>query len=197
MPKMYHSKNDMLAQGKRPKAFSLLEVVVALSILAAICSTVLVVMSRCIDAAIDNQMRAEAFELARENMERLLAADSVTLMAELGTSDKNPGIQWETMVETFNEPVSSNVWLQAVCSVSYTDASGEKQTIELTHWLTDLTKRDQKLIREQKEIERQYMEQFGADRESDAEYNLRYGDSFDEEIPEDLRKLLDESGISL
>ncbi len=169
----------------------------ALSILAAICSTVLVVMSRCIDAAIDNQMIAEAFELARENMERLLAADSVTLMAELGTSDKNPGIQWETIVETFNEPVSSNVWLQAVCSASYTDASGEKQTIELTHWLTDLTKRDQKLILKQKEIERQYMEQFGADRESDAEYNLRYGDSFDEEIPEGFRKLLDESGISL
>ena len=32
------------------------------------------------------------------------------------------------------------MWLQAVCSAEYTDTQGEIQRIELTHWLTDLTK---------------------------------------------------------
>ena len=194
---MYYSKNNLLAQGKRPEAFSLLEVMVALGILAAICSSVLVVMNRCVSTTIDHRTKMEAFELIRENMERILAADSVTLMSELGVSDKNPDIQWETVVETFNEPVTSKIWLQAVCSVSYTDTSGEKQTIELTHWLTSLTKRDQKLIQEQKKLERQYMEQFGGYMESDAEYDLQPDDSSDEKGSEGFQEFLDESGTSL
>ncbi len=140
-----------------------MEVVVALGILAAICSGVLVVMNQCIAATIDSQIKMEAFELVRENMEKLLGAESVTLVAELGTSDTNPNIQWQTVIETFNEPVDSGMWLQAVCSASYTDCDGEKHTVELVHWLCELSKRDQQLIRKQKQQEREYMEQFGLD----------------------------------
>ena len=160
---MYHSKNNKAVRRKRPKGFSLLEVVVALGILTTICSAVLVVMNRCIAATIDSQMKMEAFELVRENMEKLLGAESVTLVAELGTSDRNPNIQWQTVIETFSEPVGSGMWLQAVCSASYTDSDGEKQTVELVHWLCELSKRDRLLIRKQKQQEREYMEQFGLD----------------------------------
>ncbi len=144
-----------------------MEVVVALGILTTICSAVLVVMNRCIAATIDSQMKMEAFELVRENMEKLLGAESVTLVAELGTSDRNPNIQWQTVIETFKEPVDSGMWLQAVCSASYTDSDGEKQEVELVHWLCELSKRDQQQIQKQQQQEREYMEQFGLD-----EYDL-------------------------
>ena len=174
IPKMYHSKNNKAARRKRAKGFSLLEVVVALGILATICSAVLVVMNRCIAATIDSQMKMEAFELVRENMEKLLGAESVTLVADLGTSDKNPNIQWQTVIETFSEPVGSGMWLQAVCSASYTDSAGEKQTVELVHWLCELSKRDQQLIQKQEQQESEYMEQFGLD-----EFGGRLTDEYD------------------
>jgi hypothetical protein len=39
-----------------------------------------------------------AFEIARENMEKLLAAGSVKETAEYGTSDEYPEIKWQTVV---------------------------------------------------------------------------------------------------
>jgi len=151
----------MLIKKKQPGAFSLLEVVVALGVLAAICSAVLVVMNRCIAATIDNGTKMEAFKIVRENMEKILGADSVTLTADMGVSETNPDIEWQTVVETINEPAGDGMWLQAVCSATYTDSNGEKQTIELTHWLTELSERDKKLIQKQRERELEYLEQFG------------------------------------
>ncbi len=161
--KMYRSEDNMSAQGKRPAGFSLLEVVVALGVLATICSAVLVVMNRCIAATIDSRTKMEAFKIVRENMEKILGADSVTLTAEMGVSQTNPDIEWQTVVETFNEPVGAGMWLQAVCSATYTDSAAQKQTIELVHWLTDLSRRDQQLIQKQRERELEYLEQFGLD----------------------------------
>ena len=160
--KMYRfEQNIMLRKGKRPKGFSLLEVVVALGVLAAICSAVLVVMNRCIAATIDSRTKMEAFKIVRENMEKVLGADSVTLVADMGVSETNPDIEWQTVIETFNEPVKAGMWLQAVCSATYTDSNGEKQTIELTHWLTELSDRDKQLIQKQRERELEYLEQLG------------------------------------
>lgn len=161
--KMYCSEDNMSAQGKRPAGFSLLEVVVALGVLATICSTVLVVMNRCIAATIDSRTKMEAFKIVRENMEKVLGADFVTLTAEMGVSQTNPDIEWQTVVETFNEPVEAGMWLQAVCSATYTDSAAQKQTIELVHWLTDLSRRDQQLMQKQRERELEYLEQFGLD----------------------------------
>ena len=121
-------------------AFSLVEAVTALIILALVSSSVLVVINRCITSAAGSSLRMQAFEVARENMETLLSKDSVAEMAEYGSSDKYPEIQWQTVVETFYEPSASRMWVQAICSAEYTDMAGEVQTVELTHWLTDLTK---------------------------------------------------------
>jgi len=159
--KMYCSEKNMMSKSLRHAGFSLLEVVVALGVLAVICSSVMVVMNRCIAATIDTRTKMQAFSLVRENMEKVLAADSVTLVSEMGVSDANPDIQWQTVVETFNPPVGTKMWLQALCSATYTDSKGEQQTIELTHWLTELSKRDKKLIQKQRERELQYMEQYG------------------------------------
>ena len=122
------------------KGFSLPEVVAALMILALISSSVLVVMNRCMASAADSALRMQAFEVARENMEALLSKDSVSEMAEFGSSDKYPEIQWQTTVEMFYEPITARAWIQGICSAEYTDTSGDVQTVELMHWLTDVTK---------------------------------------------------------
>ena len=153
----------MFRKDLRPDGFSLLEVVVALGVLAAICSSVMVVMNQSIAATIDSRTKMEVFTLERENMEKVLAADSVSLVSEMGYSAINPDIQWQTVVETFNPPVGTKMWLRAVCSATYTDSRGEQQTIELTHWLTELSDRDRQLIEKQKEKELEYMQQYGLD----------------------------------
>jgi hypothetical protein len=90
--------------------------------------------------AADSAVRMRAFEVARENMEKLLSSDSLKEMSEYGDSEKYPGIKWQTDVETFYEPITSRMWVRGVCTAQYEDAAGEEQTIELTHWLTNLTK---------------------------------------------------------
>jgi hypothetical protein len=100
----------------------------------------------------------QAFEVARDNMETLLSKDSVEEMVEYGSSDKYPEIQWQTTVEMFYEPVMEQmqIWVRAICSAEYTDTAGEVQTIELTHWLTGLTKEQliQMIKDEQRDKER-------------------------------------------
>lgn len=122
------------------KAFSLVEVVTALMILALMSSSVLVVINRCITSSTNSVLQMQAFEVARENMEVLLSRDSVEESVEYGTSDKYPQINWQTVVETFYEPITSSMWLRGVCTAKYKDASEKEQTVELMHWLTGLTK---------------------------------------------------------
>jgi len=122
------------------RAFTLIEMVTALVILALISSSILVVINRCVASAADSTLRMQAFEVARENMEKLLALDSVRQTVEFGTSDRFPEIKWQTVVETFYEPITARMWIRAVCSAEYTSTAGEIQTVELTHWLTDVTK---------------------------------------------------------
>ena len=122
------------------KAFSLVEVMVALAILALISSSVLVVIDRCIASAAESTLRMKAFEIARENMERLLASALVKESVEYGISENYPDIGWQTVVETFYEPLTARMWIRGVCSAQYNDPNGQEQTVELTNWLTDLTK---------------------------------------------------------
>ena len=124
-------------------------------ILGFFSSGVLVVINRCMAWAADSAVRMRAFEVARENMEKLLSSDSVKEMSEYGDSEKYPGIKWQTDVETFYEPITSRMWVRGVCTAQYEDAAGEEQTIELTHWLTNVTKEQmlQLLEREGKDAE--------------------------------------------
>jgi type II secretory pathway pseudopilin PulG len=127
-------------RGAKEKAFSLAEVVAALMILAFIGTSVLVVINRYMSSATNSVLRMQAFEVARRNMEELLSLDSVSESVEYGNSEMFPDIRWETSVETFYEPVTAKMWIQAICSAEYDDPEGEVQTVELTHWLTDVSK---------------------------------------------------------
>ncbi|MHC4913597.1 MAG: hypothetical protein ACYTE5_11465, partial [Planctomycetota bacterium] len=108
------SKKILFLAMPQRKAFSLVEAVTALVILGLICSSVLVVINRCLAGAADSELRMRAFEVARENMEILLASESVAETSDYGESEKYPEIQWQTTVETFYEPLTSRIWFQAI-----------------------------------------------------------------------------------
>ena len=182
---MYHSKNNLL-NSKRRRAFTLVEMIAALTIIGVTLSAVITLMNRCIGATIDHRTRATAFRIARNNMEYLLSTTSVKESAEFGNDEYNPDIQWETIIETFTEPVNSKMWLRAICSASYTDKEGERQSIELEHWLTDLSDAQQRQINEQKKREEEFMEEFdenpyGNDAEGLMKYAKVLADSGDYE----------------
>jgi len=149
----YHTvRNTQYARCRsKENGFSLIEAVTALIILALVSSSVMVVINRCMESTADFTLRMQAFEVARENIEKLLASESVKEMAEFGSSDKYPEINWETVVEMFTEPITSQMWVKAVCSAEYTDTAGEVQTVELIHWLTDVTKEQLLEIMKEKE----------------------------------------------
>lgn len=137
----------------REKAFSLAETVASLVILAFISTSVLVVINRYMASAVDSVLRMQAFEVARKNMEELLTSDSVEESVEYGTSEMYPDIQWETVVESFYVPLDAKMWIQAICSAEYIDSEGQVQTVELTHWLTDVSKAELLKILAQQEEE--------------------------------------------
>lgn len=122
------------------KGFSLVEILMALAVLALTSSSVLIVIDRCVASAAASALKMQAFEVARENMEMLLASPSVKESVEYGESDTYPTITWQTVVETFYEPITERMWLRGVCSAQYSDPNGNEQSVELTHWLTDLSK---------------------------------------------------------
>jgi type II secretory pathway pseudopilin PulG len=137
--------------------FTLVESVAAVALLAFIGVSAWVVMDRCMISAADTTQRMHAFEIARENLETILGSASVTEKTEYGISEKYPNITWRTTVETFYEPASSlsRMWVRAVCSAEYTDSAGENQSVELSHWLTALTKAQKQELMRRKELREQ------------------------------------------
>jgi len=123
------------------KGFSLVEILASLIILALICSSVFVIIDRCLNSTTDMTIRMQAFEVARENMETLLSKASVKEKVDYGTSKIYPYINWESSVEIFEEPVNSEMWVRAVCSAQYIDSKGYEQKVELAHWLTNVSKK--------------------------------------------------------
>ncbi len=150
--------------------FTLLEVLAALAILALTASSVLFVVQQNVAAAADSVRRMEAFQLARENMEQILSAPSVTEKIEFGTSEIYPDITWRTVVEAFTEPTEGAIWLRAVCTANFTDARGEAQKIELVHWLSPLSEQQAAQFALDEEGESLVAEQVIQDKEEAAKY---------------------------
>jgi hypothetical protein len=134
------------------------EVAAAMTLLSIILGSVLVLMNRYAESVMDLQLTQEAFELARSNMEQLLTESKLPDMAEFGTSETNPDIEWEMLVEPFYEPITDQMWIRAICSAGFTNSKGELENIELEHWITNLTAAQVKQILAQQEVESEWME---------------------------------------
>jgi len=151
-------------QSKKP-GFTLVEVAAALVILSMLISSALVVMSRITSGMIDLQSETQAFSIARQNLEKLLSATTVSDMTEYGVVETNPDMDWEIVVEPFYEPISNRMWIRGLSSASYTDSSGERKTIELTCWLTGLNAQQIRQILEQQKRQEEFMEQYSESEE--------------------------------
>jgi prepilin-type N-terminal cleavage/methylation domain-containing protein len=149
-----NNRTTRASAGGRRAAFTLIEIVAAITVLALIVSSSLVIINNCLAATVDMKMRMAAFELARENMEKLLGATAVPESVDYGDSNEVAGITWETRVEPFYEPHTSQMWLQAVSAASWYDTGGLLKTVEFTHWLTNLSQDDiNKILNRQQEQE--------------------------------------------
>jgi type II secretory pathway pseudopilin PulG len=146
---------------RRPHAagFTLFEVVAALGILGLVSASALLVINRCMNAASNGALRMEAFRLAQENLEKVLVSESVTETVDYGTSEVYPDISWQTVIEAFPEPVTGKMWVRAVCSARYTDAAGENQTVELEHWIAELTDQQAGQLASQEDLDQLAAEQ--------------------------------------
>jgi prepilin-type N-terminal cleavage/methylation domain-containing protein len=147
----------MLARPRR--GFSLIEVVAAVMILALIVSTSLAVIGRCLEATANLKTRMVAFSLARENMEKILGATAVSESVDYGDSNDVAGVTWETRIEPFYEPFTSQMWLRAFSSASWYDTGGEPQTIEFTQWLTELSQQDAENIMRRQQAQQEELDQ--------------------------------------
>jgi type II secretory pathway pseudopilin PulG len=148
------------AQHARRKAFTLVESMAAVTLLAFIGISVWIVLERCTASAADSVQRMRAFEIAHENMEKILGSDSVQETTEYGTSEKFPDIRWQTTIESFYEPLASHMWVRAVCSAEYTDTSGETQNVELINWLTKLSDEQMRQVTAKSELQKQQLAKY-------------------------------------
>lgn len=108
-------------------------------ILAIICGGIFMVFDGATKSAANSIIKNQAFEVAQQNIERLLASSYIKEGLEYGVSEKYPAIEWQTSVETFYEPITKRLWARAVCTANYRDADSLQQKVELTNWLTDLS----------------------------------------------------------
>jgi len=142
------------------RAFTLLEVAVALVLISAIITSVLVVMQQVQRTMIDMRLKTIAFEIARHNLETLLSQASVTDTADFGFSELYPDIDWQTVVEPFYEPISNRLWIRGVCTAGFTDSDGQRQDVELSAWLTGLSAQQARQVLDQQKRKEEYLSQF-------------------------------------
>lgn len=134
-----HDNRTNTIETDRRQGFTLLEVLMALAILGLASSSVLFVLNRCMATTANCALRMAAFEVAHENMEKVLASKSVSEKVEYGNSEQYPDVTWQTMIEAFSEPITGQMWVRAVCSADYIDSAGQTQKVELVHWIGTLT----------------------------------------------------------
>jgi hypothetical protein len=150
--RLQSSKENAFSGNSSSRSFTLIEIIAALIVLSLIISGSLVIINNCLESAADMKTKMAAFALARENMEKLLGAGSVSEMVDYGDSNEVPGIIWETRIEPFYDPYTVRMWIRAVSSASWYATDGQQKTIEFTQWLTDLTVADiSKILKRQQD----------------------------------------------
>ena len=145
--------------GRKRKGFSLIEVGVSLILVGIISTTILSVYDRNMESAIDSTLKMNAFSVAREKLEEILAYDKVEESVDYGTTEMPPYIEWTTKVVPFYDQWSESMWVKAISIADYYDTKGEVQTVELEKWISKISKKQMETIAKQKDIEVWQLEQ--------------------------------------
>lgn len=155
------------------RAFTLVEVAVAIVVIALVVGTATVILDNLVGAMLDIRLQTDAFETVRQNMETLLSLPRVQDTVEYGVSEIYPEIQWQTVIEPFYEPITNAMWLRAICSAGYTDSKGQYQEVELEHWLTNLPGNVVRQILQQQRAEEEYLDLLSGTASGQAEAALQ------------------------
>ena len=147
-----------ILKNRQSRAFTLVEVAVTIVVVGLIVGSSMTILDRLVGAMADMRLRTEAFETARQNMEALLSEANITDRSEYGTNEFVPEIQWQTVVEPFYEPISNRMWVRAICSAGFNDSQGKYQSIDLEHWLTNLSAEVVRQIIQQQQAEQDYLD---------------------------------------
>ncbi|AQQ72256.1 hypothetical protein SMSP2_02637 [Limihaloglobus sulfuriphilus] len=166
-------------------------------ILSMITVSVLVVVNNMFDKSDEMNLKKRAFEVARDNMEMIIAQNSTKEYIESGFSEEYPEIEWEVSVESFTPAnLDNDMWLKAYSIAYYPDSDGQWQQLRLEHWLTQLNVGQKKQILDEQEREEEYLEELGyEDGDSGSDDGFDSGDengisdSQDSELNEMERKL--------
>jgi len=143
--------------GKRCSAFTLVEALAALVIVGFVCGTVVVVINNCLDAMTDYQSRLRAVDTARENIELILARELLREFSESGINELYPDIEWTSGVEAVAFPASGKLWLRAFSTANFYNTDGELEEIAFENWLAPLTPQQERLVREDRQNEQEYL----------------------------------------
>ncbi len=165
---------------RQRRGFSLIEAGVSVVLLGIISSSILIVLDRNMAVATESTLKMEAFWVARENLEEILAQKTVTEDVEYGTSEKNDLIQWTKRVEPFYEDATGEMWLKAVSIAEFYNTDGELEEVKLEKWLSPLSDKQLEVLAKRKDIEVWELEQ----QLQQGEYNA--GDEFDDLPGDDM-----------
>ncbi len=148
--------NELEISFKMRKGFTVLEALMAVLVIGFVVSSVMVVTSNSIASLADLKLRTEAFEIARENMELILARDNVTELSDSGTSDINPEIEWEISIKADQaSSTDATMWVKAKSLANYTDSKGELKTVEFEQWISYLNRSQTKQIQKLRSLQAQ------------------------------------------
>lgn len=140
------------------KAYTLVEAMAALLVMGIVVSGVVVTITNCLDSMIDMRLENSAVDLARENMEYILAKNDAFEFYDSGVDEYNPDLDWETGFEVSTYPNTSDMWVRAFSNAGYYCTDGEYKTVEFESWIVRLTDEQQQQYQDQVEEEQQMLE---------------------------------------
>lgn len=137
----------------------MVEALTALVIVGFTCGTVLIVINNSLDSMSDQESRLRAIDVARENIESLLAQTSLKEFSETGLSDLYPDIEWSRGIEVVEFQGTSDLWMKAFSTANFYNTDNELEEIEFINWLAPLTDQQQKQVLQDRQKEDEYLEE--------------------------------------
>jgi type II secretory pathway pseudopilin PulG len=164
-----YTKNTYCCRG----AFTLVEALTALVIVGFVCGTVLIVINNCIDSVSDMESRLRAVDVARENLESLLAQNNLKEFSETGISELYPDIEWVRGVEVTEFQGTSDMWMKAFSSANFYNTDNELEEVEFENWLAPLTDQQEAQVLKDRQKEDEYLDELELERLEELENAMK------------------------